>query len=170
MTGVPIHRRDIIKQIGSTEFAPGTFHQRPAARLCPHSRHLKREERARHLLNMIWGLPGDSERESPWPMAHAFARVDEVRNMARFVTPARRDDDGVPREFRSRLAEETSGAAGVIDVDGRDVPKKDNKSAGVQRRHRGPRSKVDDCQAGVMTGRAGDKGRGLVNCRPRVTA
>jgi hypothetical protein len=77
----------------------------PADYLYPFSRYLKRKERPRHFVNIIKGFPGDLERKSPESMALAFAGSDEVRNMVCFMTRARFDDDGMPREYRLRLAE-----------------------------------------------------------------
>jgi SRSO17 transposase len=146
------------------------FDNFPADHLNPFSRYLKRKERVRHFVNIIKGFFGDSERESPEPAALAFASGGEVVNMACFMTRALFDDDGMPREYRWRLAKETSRVGGMIDDDGRDFPKKCNESAGVQRQHRGPLGKVDNCQAGVMMGHAGDKGHGLVDRRPYMPA
>jgi hypothetical protein len=63
INGVPIHHRDIIKQIGATEFAPGSFDNLPADHLYPFSLCLKGKKRTRRFLNTIGRLPGDLERK-----------------------------------------------------------------------------------------------------------
>ncbi|MDR2350744.1 MAG: IS701 family transposase [Deltaproteobacteria bacterium] len=166
INGIPVPRPDNFTEFGVTELAPGIFDQTLAEHLCPHLRHFSRKEHARHFINMMRGLLGDSERKSVEPIALAFAGGGgEVRNMANFMTRARFDDDGMLKEHQRQLAEMVSGAGGMITVDCRHFPKRGANSAGVLRQPGGPRGKVENCQVAVMVGYAGDKGRGLVDRR-----
>jgi hypothetical protein len=58
----------------------------------------------------------------------------------------------------------------MIDVDGRDFLGKGTGSAGLQRQDCGPPDKVDNRRGGVMVSHADDRGRGLVDWRPHISA
>lgn len=75
-------------------------------------------------------------------------------------------DDAALLAVHQRLVAETLGADdGVLIIDGSDVPKQGNHSAGVARQWCGHTGKKDNCQAGVYLGYASPRGYTLLDRR-----
>lgn len=89
----------------------------------------------------------------------------QVRALQQFIGEGGWDDDAILAEHR-RLMEETLGEEdGVLIVDGSDIPKRGDHSAGAARQRCGATGKTDLCQAGVFLGYASRRGYTLLDRR-----
>jgi len=88
-----------------------------------------------------------------------------VRALQQFIGEGGWDDDAILAEHR-RLVDESLGEAdGVLIVDGSDIAKRGDHSAGAARQWCGSTGKTDLCQAGVFLGYASRKGYTLLDRR-----
>jgi SRSO17 transposase len=88
-----------------------------------------------------------------------------VRALQQFIGEGGWDDDAILAEHR-RLVDETLGEAdGVLIVDGSDIAKRGDHSAGAARQWCGSTGKTDLCQAGIFLGYASRQGYTLLDRR-----
>ena len=88
-----------------------------------------------------------------------------VRALQQFIGEGRWDDAAILTAHQ-RLVDETLGEDdGVLILDGRDIPKRGDHSAGAARQGCGATGKTDLCQAGVFLGYASRRGYTLLDRR-----
>lgn len=93
-----------------------------------------------------------------------------VRALQQFVGEGGWNDDAILAAHQ-RLVDETLGEEdGVLLIDGSDLPKQGNHSAGVARQWCGASGKRDNCQAGVYLGYASRQGYTLLDRRLSLPA
>lgn len=113
----------------------------------------------------IRGLLCDLDRKSIEPIALRYRDEKAVRTMQLFLKDAPWDDQEMKHRYQDRVCAITNDPNGMITVDGSDFAKKGKNSAGVHRQYCGSKGKIDNCQAGVFIGYAGEDGYGLLDSR-----
>jgi SRSO17 transposase len=163
LESVPNWKPDLFASAGITATFLASLPRRLVKFLKPFFECLKRPENEVNLAAMIKGLMSDQERKSVEPIALSYMGARRVRSMQRFMSDSVWDEGRMLRICWGRLAGLISCENGMLTVDETDFPKKGKDSAGVQRQYCGRLGKVDNCQASVMIGYAGDKGYGPVH-------
>ena len=163
LESIPNWKDSLFADVGLTPEFIEDIPKRLANFLKPFLDCLKRPENAQYMAVMIKGLMSDQERKSVEPIALSYLDAHRVRSMQRFMSDSVWDEARMLRMCWSHLAKLISCENGMLTVDGTDFPKKGSDSAGVQRQYCGRLGKVDNCQASVMVGYAGDKGYGPVH-------
>lgn len=115
-----------------------------------------------HFENYLKGLMSKLERKSVEPIALKITSEKGVRSLQQFMTRSNIDDDEILGYYQSIVAKTISSENGMLSVDGSDIPKKGNHSAGVGRQYCGTLGKVENCQAGVFCAYAGSGGYAIV--------
>ncbi len=113
----------------------------------------------------LQGLMSDTPRKNVEAIALGLDGPDSVRNLQRFVTDYKLDDDGMARRDWELCAESLSDDQGVWCVDGSDFPKKGEASVGVAPQYCGALGKTANCQSGVFVCYSSPKGYALVDSR-----
>lgn len=114
-----------------------------------------RGESFEHLGTYCRGLAGDLPRKSVEPMALAAGTA--VRTLQEFIADYNWDHDGLLKQLQRRIVADHLPAPGKTPVDGdgdlgviglideTSVPKKGDKTPGVQRQYCGASGKIDNC-------------------------
>jgi SRSO17 transposase len=163
LESIPNWKADMFTKVGITAKFLANIPELLNEYLKPFFKCLKRPENEANMLAMLKGLMSDEERKSVEPIALAYMGASRVRSMQRFMSDSIWEEDKMLRICWSRLADLVSCENGMFTVDGTDFPKKGCDSAGVQRQYCGRLGKVDNCQASVMVGYAGDRGYGPIH-------
>ena len=111
----------------------------------------------------IKGLLSDFDRKSVEPIALRYLDEKAVRTLQQFQKDAPWDDAQMKRLYQARIIDAFSDPEGMLTIDGSDFVKKGTHSAGVARQYCGRLGKVENCQAGVFIGYAGNNGYGLLD-------
>jgi len=98
----------------------------------------------------LQGLMSDTTRKNVEAMALGLDGPDSVRNLQRFVTDYRWDEEWMKRRHWELCAESLSDDQGVWSVDGSDFAKKGEASVGVAPQYCGSLGKTANCQSGVF--------------------
>jgi SRSO17 transposase len=113
----------------------------------------------------LQGLISDTQRKTSEAIALKLEGPKQVRNLQRFVTSTRWDEEHLRKRHWELCAEALSHPLGVWCVDGSDFPKKGEESVGVFRQYCGAVGKTANCQAGVFVAYASPKGHALLESR-----
>jgi SRSO17 transposase len=113
----------------------------------------------------LQGLLSDVDRKSMEPMALRLSGPKAVRNLQRFMSEYRWDEEFIGDRHRRELAALIGDRDGAFSVDSSEFPKKGTESVGVGRQYCGRLGKIENCQSGVFVGYASSKGFGLVDRR-----
>ncbi len=124
-----------------------------------------RSQQKRYFTAFVKGLLSNLDRKSIEPIALSFLDEKDVRGMQQFFTRSRGWDEAVSQQYKYQLAQMLTEENGFLSVDESDFVKKGNESAGVARQYCGRLGKRENCQAGVFTSYASDKGVGLIDSR-----
>ena len=89
----------------------------------------------------------------------------QVRALQQFIGEGAWDDDALLAEHQRLVAATLGEPDGVLILDGSDVPKRGDHSAGVAPQWCGATGKTDNCQAGVFLGYASRQGYTLLDRR-----
>ena len=89
----------------------------------------------------------------------------QVRALQQFIGEGAWDDEAILAEHQRLVAETLGEPDGVLILDGSDVPKRGEHSAGAAPQWCGATGKTDNCQAGVFLGYASRKGYTLLDRR-----
>jgi SRSO17 transposase len=89
----------------------------------------------------------------------------QVRALQQFIGEGAWDDDALLAEHQRLVAASLGESDGVLILDGSDVPKRGDHSAGVAAQWCGATGKTDNCQAGVFLGYASRQGYTLLERR-----
>jgi SRSO17 transposase len=89
----------------------------------------------------------------------------QVRALQQFIGAGGWDDDALLTAHQRLVAETLGEADGVLLLDGSDLPKRGDHSAGVAAQWGGATGKTDQCQAGVFLGDASRQGYTLLDRR-----
>lgn len=127
-----------------------TFASRPSSELCE---------------LYLQGLMSDTPRKNVEAIALSLDGPNSVRNLQRFVTNYKLDDEQMARRDWELCAESLSDDEGVWCVDGSDFPKKGEASVGVAPQYCGALGKTANCQSGVFVCYSSPKGYALVDSR-----
>ena len=163
INGIPTWSPSILKQMGIIGDVTDRIHQSFAAHLERYMGYLGSKENRVHFVAMEKGLLSDLERKSTEPIAIAYEGIDKVRNLMNFMSSNKWDNDGMYEEYRQEVSELLAYDGGMITLDETDFPKKGHNSVGVARQYCGRLGKVDNCQASVMAGYAGQQGYALID-------
>jgi SRSO17 transposase len=87
----------------------------------------------------------------------------QVRALQQFIGAGAWDDDALLAEHQRLVAASLGEADGVLILDGSDVPKRGDHSAGAAPHWCGATGTTDTCQAGVFLGYASRKGYTLLD-------
>ena len=109
--------------------------------------HFKRSEGFGLASSYVVGLTIEGERKSVEPMSEKVNASE--RGMQRLLSEVKWDNEGVYREYRKLLLDQTADPLGVLAVDDTGFPKKGSHSVCVARQYCGSRGKIDNCQIGV---------------------
>jgi SRSO17 transposase len=109
------------------------------------------------------GLLSNLNRKSIEPIALSFLGEKEVRGMQQFFTRSAGWDENVNHCYKEQLSGQLSDTNGFLSVDESDFAKKGEDSAGVARQYCGRLGKRENCQAGVFTSYASEKGIGIID-------
>lgn len=109
------------------------------------------------------GLLSNLSRKSIEPIALSFLGEKEVRGMQQFFTRSVGWDENLSRRHKEQLSQQLSDKNGFLCVDESDFAKKGVDSAGVARQYCGRLGKRENCQAGVFTSYASEKGIGIID-------
>jgi len=113
----------------------------------------------------LQGLMSDTPRKNVEAMALGLDGPKSVRNLQRFVTDYRWDEEWMRERQWELCAESLSDEEGVWSVDASDFPKKGEASVGVAPQYCGALGKTANCQSGVFVCYASPKGHALVDSR-----
>jgi SRSO17 transposase len=127
-----------------------TFASRPSSELCE---------------LYLQGLMSDTPRKNVEAIALGLDGPASVRNLQRFVTDYKLDDDRMAERDWELCAESLSDDQGVWCVDGSDFPKKGEASVGVAPQYCGALGKTANCQSGVFVCYSSPRGHALVDSR-----
>jgi SRSO17 transposase len=116
----------------------------------------------RQAVAYLRGLLGPVERKNGWQLAEHAGDPTPDR-MQWLLGRARWDADAVRDDLRAYALGHLADPAAVVVGDETGVPKKGEKSAGVQRQYCGRLGKVDNCQVGVLLAYAGPRGAAFVD-------
>lgn len=109
--------------------------------------HFRRSEGFGLASSYVVGLTIEGERKSVEPMSEKVNASE--RGMQRLLSEVKWDNEGVYREYRKLLLDQTADPLGVLAVDDTGFPKKGRHSVCVARQYCGSLGKVDNCQIGV---------------------
>lgn len=123
-----------------------------------------RSEPRKHFYNYMVGQLSNLERKSIEPIALAV-EGGNVRAMQRLISNCPWDDDKMGIKHRGFVNEDIGSADGALIFDETGVVKKGRESVGVARQYCGNIGKVDNCQVGVFTAYASQRGYALVDKR-----
>lgn len=113
----------------------------------------------------LQGLLSDTPRKNVEAMALGLDGLDSVRNLQRFVTDYKWDEEWMRRRHWELAAQALSDDQGVWSVDASDFPKKGTESVGVAPQYCGALGKTANCQSGVFICYASPKGHALLDSR-----
>jgi len=113
----------------------------------PYKSFFSRKEAFKMATKYVIGLMMDGERKSVEPMSERLNASE--RSMQRLLTNVVWDHEGVLREYRKQMLNETWDPQGILAVDDTGFPKKGKHSACVKRQYCPPLGKVANCQIGV---------------------
>jgi SRSO17 transposase len=105
-----------------------------------------------HFMAYVKGLISNAERKSIECFAKALGILKLVRPLQSFMRDSKWNHDELKAQYRIEAAKVMSEPDGMFTLDGCDIPKKGDDSAGVSRQYCGRLGKTDNCQASVMMG------------------
>ena len=120
---------------------------------------------ARYFQGFEKGILSQLERKSLEPIALHYMGERQVRGLQQFFSRSRGWDEGLQESYQKQLAEQLADDEGFMSLDESCFIKKGDASAGVGRQYCGRLGKIDNCQSGVFTSYASQKGYGLLNAR-----
>nr|WP_330364172.1 transposase [Enterocloster clostridioformis] len=118
----------------------------------------------------IQGLLSPLERKSIEPVALHFSGEKYVRPLQRFFTRSPFDKQPLPDTYQELLSRQIGAGCGMLSVGDTSFVKKEKHSAGVKQQYSGCLGKTENCQSGVFLACTGDKGYGLVDYEPYISA
>jgi SRSO17 transposase len=124
-----------------------------------------RIEQRGHSLCYLQGLLSEMDRKSMEPIALKFIGEKGVRNLQRFMSDYKWDEELIARCHKEEVSVELSTPDGVFSVDSSENAKKGKESVGVARQYCGRLGKVENCQSGVYVAYASPKGYALIDRR-----
>jgi SRSO17 transposase len=130
----------------------------------------RREQRAWAAVYLRGLLLADVPRKNVEAMALRLLGVGadaarQVRALQQFIGEGGWDDEPILAEHQRLVAQTLGEPDGVLILDGSDVPKRGEHSAGVAAQWCGATGKTDNCQAGVFLGYASRQGYTLLDRR-----
>jgi SRSO17 transposase len=130
----------------------------------------RREQRAWAAVYLRGLLLADVRRKNVEAMALRLLGAGpdaarRVRALQQFIGEGAWDDDAILAEHQRLVAASLGEPDGVLILDGSDVPKRGDHSAGAAPQWCGATGKTDTCQAGVFLGYASRKGYTLLDRR-----
>jgi SRSO17 transposase len=111
------------------------------------------------------GLIGNAQRKTSEGIALNLEGPNQVRNLQRFVTVTRWDEEHLRKRHWEVAAQALSDPKGVWSIDGSDFAKKGTESVGVAPQYCGSLGKTANCQAGVFIAYSSPKGHALLESR-----
>jgi SRSO17 transposase len=125
----------------------------------------KRIEQRGHGLCYLQGLLSEMDRKSMEPIALKFMGEKGVRNLQRFMSDYKWDEELIARCHKEEVSAELSTPDGVFSVDSSENVKKGKESVGVARQYCGRLGKIENSQSGVYLAYASPKGYALIDRR-----
>jgi SRSO17 transposase len=159
----PIYYNKILDDLGVTRMASEDISKILMAHLNPYIPFLPRKELVNHFVVMEKGLLSNLERKSIEPICLNYSSYTDVRNTQFFMSSSVWDNEGAMKMYQKEASKMYNHSEAMLCGDGCDFPKQGKMSVGVERQYCGIRGKVDNCQASVMLGIAGENGYGIID-------
>lgn len=125
----------------------------------------RRREKMELLELYMQGLLGETTRKNVEAMALDLEGPGSVRNLQRFITEYKWDEDWMRQRHWQLAAESLSDDQGVWSVDASEFPKKGEASVGVAHQYCGALGKTANCQSGVFICYSSPRGHALLDSR-----
>ncbi len=145
INGVPMWYPSVLDVMGISKINIETVPKLLAEHLSNFVAYLGRKEHINHLTTLVQGHLSDLERKSNEPIAIAFSGVENVRNIANFMSKDNWDETGMMEAYQKETGTILFHSDGMITGDGCDFPKKRKHFVGVQRQYCGRLGKTDSC-------------------------